>query len=384
MDFSLTEEQRSLAVAIAAFARDELSPDRGDAGQGFRRDAWQRCADAGVLGWAVPAEYGGEGFDPLTLAVAFEALGYGCRDNGLVFAVNNHVWACLVYLLEHGTERQRGRWLPGLRDGSTIGAHALTELESGSDVLSLSTKAARTPEGYRLTGTKSFISNAPCADLFVAFARTSDAGPAQRALSAFLVPRDTPGLSVRELDKMGLHGCPMGVVEFDDCPLPAEALLGREGAGYQVFSSTIEWERGFMFAGQVGVLRRLLEDCVGHAAGRRQFGRPLGARQGVAHPLADLRVKVELAQLLLYKIGWLKSQGRTAVLEASMLKLFVSEALVGAATEAVRLHGARGYVSEYGIEHELRDAVATTIYGGASEIQRTIIAALSGLPHSGQ
>jgi alkylation response protein AidB-like acyl-CoA dehydrogenase len=383
MEFAATEEQNALRERVLRFARESLGERAAQSDQEESLDTagWKRCAGFGVLGWPVPREYGGSGLDPLTTALAYEEFGYACRDNGLVFAVDNHVWACAVYVLHHGTEEQKRRLLPGLCDGSTIGAHALTERDCGSDVLSVTTAARPEGDGWRLSGFKSFISNAPCADVFVVLARTGDASAApQSALSAFLVPRDLPGLRVRPMAKAGLRGCPMGEIEFADCPLPAEALLGRSGAGYQIFTSTIEWERGLMFASKVGLLRRLLETSVEYARSRRQFGRPIGAYQAVAHPLADLKVRLELARLLLYKVAWLKREGRMALLETSMLKLFVSESLVSAGLRAMQLHGARGYVTEFGVERELRDVLGTTIFGGTSEVQRNIVASLLGLP----
>ncbi|MES9511435.1 acyl-CoA dehydrogenase family protein [Streptomyces sp. NPDC000609] len=377
-------EQLALRREIIAFARTELGRDAAGADREarFPREDWRRCADFGVLGWPVPEEYGGRGFDPLTTVMALEALGYACPDNGLVFAVDNHLWGCVIYLLLHGTEEQKRRFLPGLCDGTLVGAHALSEPEAGSDVLGMTTTAERDGDGYRLTGTKCFISNGPVADVFVTLARTgtaTDPGRQDR-LSAFLVTADLPGvIKKRELPKMGLRTTPMGVVEFDRTPVPAANLLGREGTGYPVFSSTIEWERSFMFASKVGAMERLLETCVRHANTRRQFGRTLGSHQAVSHPIADMKIRLDLAKLLLYRVGWLKREGRIALQEATMAKIFISEGLVDTARAAVELHGARGYLEEYGIERELRDALGGPIYAGANAVQRGILAELIGV-----
>jgi alkylation response protein AidB-like acyl-CoA dehydrogenase len=384
MDFAPTPEQSAHSARVVEFARARLGALAAahDRDATFDEDGWKACAEFGVLGWPIPAEYGGGGLDPLSAIMAYEALGYGCADNGLVFSINNHVFACAVYIADHGTPEQKERWLPPLCAGSMVGAHALSEPETGSDMLSLRMSAVRAGEDYVLTGTKMFISNGPRADLFVVFARTDPAAAPQRALSAFVVPADIPGLTARTIAKAGLRGAPMGEITFDGCVVPAANRLGAEGAGYRLFTSTMEWERGFMFASGVGVLARLLDRAVEHATRRRQFGRPIGAFQAVSHRVADIRVRLELARLLLYKVGWLRSRGRLALHEASMLKLYVSESLTATALEVMQIHGARGYTEEPGVERELRDVLAGTIYGGTSEIQRSIIAGLLGLPTS--
>ena len=383
MDFAMTAAQQALRIKVIEFARTlgEKAAEH-DRDETFDHDGWRACAEFGVAGWPVPVEYGGGGLDELTTVIACEALGYGCRDNGLVFAVENHLWACVVHVVKHGNDEQKARFLPGLAAGKLIGAQAITEPETGSDVLALRTTARRDGDHYVLDGTKCFISNGPVADLFVVFARTGDADTApQRALSAFLVPADTPGFAVvRQISKAGLRGTPMGELRLDGCRVPAANLFGGDGLGYPVFTSTIEFERGFMAASQLGRLQRILETCVEYAADRQQFGKPIGSFQAVSHRLADMRVRLELSRLLLYKIGWLKQQGRLAVLESAMLKLFASESLLESALDAVRVHGARGYVTDLPIERELRDAVGTAIYGGTSDIQRNIIAGLIGLP----
>jgi alkylation response protein AidB-like acyl-CoA dehydrogenase len=382
MDFGLSDEQRAVRRAVIRFARDELGENVADLDRdaAFPREDWRRCAEYGVLGWPVPKQYGGSGLDPLTTVVALESLGYGCRDNGLVFAINNHLWGCVVYLLEHGTEEQRQRLLKPLCSGDLIGAHALSEPEAGSDMLSMTTTADRDGDRYVLNGEKWFVSNAPVADVFVVFARTGGGRSAQEQLSAFIVTADLPGVSVaHEFDKLGLRTTPMGAVRFDNTPVPAENLLGREGDGYPIFTSTIDWERSFMFAGHVGAMRRLLDTAVSRAGARRQFGRTIGSFQAVAHQIADMKIRLELAQLILYKVAWLKSQGHTALLESTIAKVFISESLLQNAMTAVEVHGARGYLTEFGIERELRDALGGPIYAGTSAVHRGILAELLGL-----
>jgi alkylation response protein AidB-like acyl-CoA dehydrogenase len=385
MDFELTADQRALRAEVTGFARERLGRDAAadDRAAAFPHEDWQRCAAYGVLGWPVPKEYGGSGFDPLTTIVALEALGYGCRDNGLVFAVNNHLWGCAVYLMEHGPEELKQRYLKPMCAGQLIGAQALSEPEAGSDVLSLQTTATRDGDRYLLDGEKWFISNAPVADVFVVFARTGQRGSAQDQLSAFVVTSDLPGVEVvREFGKMGLRSTPMGALRLTGTPVPAENMLGAEGDGYAIFTSTIEWERAFMFAGHVGAMRRLLEASIDHATGRRQFGRPVGAFQAVAHPIADMKIRLELARLLLYQVGWLKREGRMALLESTIAKVFISESLVQTAMAAYQVHGARGYLADWDIEREVRDALGGPIYAGTSAVHRGILAELLGLTGS--
>lgn len=382
MDFEITAEQRKLKDDTIAFARRELGANvaEDDRQARFPVEDWAKCADFGVLGWPVPERYGGRGIDPLTTMIALDAFGYGCRDNGLVFAVNNHLWGCAIYLLLHGTEPQKQRYLRPMCEGHLIGAHALSEPEAGSDVLGVRTTAERRGDRYILRGAKWFVSNGPVADVYVVLARTGGGGRTQDQLSAFLVTADMPGVGrAREFSKVGLRTTPMGAVEFDDAQVPAENLIGREGAGYAVFTSTIEWERAFMFAGHVGVMERLLETCVEYAASRRQFGRAIGAFQAVAHEIADMKIRLELARLILYRVGWLKREGRFALPDATIAKIFVSESLVQTAQAAVNLHGARGYLTDLGIERELRDALGGPIFAGTSAVQRGILAELLGL-----
>ncbi|TLP50902.1 acyl-CoA dehydrogenase family protein [Microbispora triticiradicis] len=382
MDFAQTPAQRRLCQAVRDFGQRELNFENPGDGPAvpFNREGWLRCARFGVLGWPVPKKYGGSGLDPLSTILALDALGYACRDNGLVFAVNNHLWACAIYLVEHGTPELCETYLPPMCEGRWIGAHALTEPGTGSDVLSMTMRAERAGDHYVLNGTKTFISNAPVADVFVVLARTALEGPRQQALSAFVVPAHLPGVRVgREWNKAGLHTTPMGEVVFTDCRVPARNLLGGEGDGYAVFTSTIEWERAFMFASQVGVMERILDDCVRYATTRRQFGRTLGGFDSISGKIADMKVRIDLARLLLHKIGWLKDAGRLAMMESAIAKLFISESHLNTALDAVQIHGARGYLTEFGIEREVRDALCGPIYGGTSEIQRKLIAGMLGI-----
>jgi alkylation response protein AidB-like acyl-CoA dehydrogenase len=381
MDFAWTEEQQRFREELIRFGRRELNEDlvRRDADEEFPREAWKRCAALGIQGLPVPEEYGGGGADPLTIVAALEALGYACRDNGLLFSLNAHMWSCEMPLVAFGTEEQKRRYLPGLADGSLIGVQAMTEPESGSDAFSLSTTARPEADGFVLRGTKSFITNAPVADVFVVFA-TTDRAKGLAALCAFLVGRDAPGLSLGPpLHKMGLRTSPMSEVAFDDVHLPGTALLGSPGAGMAVFNHSMEWERSCILACAVGTMQRQVERCVSYARERKQFGRPIGDFQSVSGRIVGMKLRLETSRLLLYHLAWLKGRGRKAGMEAAMVKLHLSEAFVRSSMDAVQIHGAAGYTTDLELERDLRDAVASRIYSGTSEIQRNIVAAHLGL-----
>lgn len=381
MDFELSSEQQELRAAVRSFAREHLNDGleaRDEAGT-FPRAEWLQCAEFGLLGLPVPPEYGGQGQDLVTTTIAMEALGWGCRDNGLVFSLNAQMWAVQMPLVHYGSEEQKREWLPRLVSGKAVGAHAITEPNAGSDVFSLTSKAERRAGGYLLNGQKTFATNAPVADVALAFAYLQRDGE-RPALTAFLVPRGTPGVTFgNPIPKMGLRTSPMGEVIFEDCFVPETARLGPEGAGMRIFNSAMEWERACIFAGHLGAMERLLDDCIGYAKKRRQFGQPIAKFESIADKIADMKVAIEAGRWLLYKVGWLAGKGKNAVLEAAMAKLFVSEMHKKAALEALQLHGGYGYMKEYPIEREVRNALAGTLYSGTSEMQRKIIARCLGL-----
>jgi L-prolyl-PCP dehydrogenase len=381
VDFSLSAEQRELTEAAADYARRELNQDlakREDAGE-FPWEAWRKCAKFGVQGLPVPAELGGADADVLTTALVMEALGYGCHDNGLLFSLNAQMWSVELPLVTFGTTAQRQAYLPGMVSGDLIGAHAMTESGSGSDALHMNTRAERRGDHYLLEGVKQYITNAPVADVLLVYA-VDASRPGLSGISAFLVNAGTPGLTVSSsFEKMGLRTSPMGEVTLHDCLVPGESRLGPEGAGMGIFNSSMEWERSCLFASIAGAMHRQLDACVGYARSREQFGQPIGKFQGVSGRLADMYVRLEAARSLIYRVAWLKGQGRSAPAEAAAAKLFTSEAWVRSSQDAIQVHGAWGYLKDAGIERDLRDAVAATIYSGTSEIQRVVIARMLGL-----
>lgn len=377
MDFSYTTEQETLRREVVKFARDRLNAgviDR-DRDQEFSHELWLACGEMGIQGLPVPESLGGSGLDALTTTIALEALGYGCRDNGLVFSVCAHLLSCVIPLWKFGSEDQQRRWLPALCHGTKIGVHAMTEPGSGSDSFALSTRAEADGDTYRISGSKTFITNAPVADLIIVFARTESAKSPRSGISAFLVERGTPGLTVsKKIEKMGLRTSPFGEVSLDDVRVPREAVLGGLGAGNAIFSHAMDWERVLLFGAHVGMIERLLELGVQYARQRRQSGRPIGKFQGVSHKLADLKVQLEAARLLLYRAATRLEKTRAVALDAAMTKLFVSESLVRGALDVLQIFAGYGYCTEFEIEREVRDALGSKIYSGTSEVQRNIIA----------
>ena len=377
----LSDDHRRLQESAVAFARQGLAHDviAADASGVFNREAWRRCAEFGVLGMPIPEPFGGLGLGLTALLAVMEGLGYGTRDQGLLFSLNAHLWTNSIPILQYGTEAQRAAWLPRLCDGSLIGANAASEPDAGSDIFSMRTRALRDGDAYVLTGTKTFVTNAPVADLFVAYA-TIDPALGPMGITAFIIERDTPGLSIsREFHKMGLRTSPMAEVVFENCRVPLANRLGREGRGVEVFECSMEWERGCILASCLGVMRRQLEECVRHARSRKQFGRPIGKNQSVANRIVDMRVRIETCRPLVYRIGTLKDAGRPALLEAAIAKLHVSQCFVQSSLDAVQVFGGYGYMTEQQIERDLRDAVGSGLYSGTSEIQRNIIARVLGL-----
>ena len=384
MDFSLDADQLAYRDSVLRFAGAELKDDviQRDRVAEFNCAAFKKCAEFGIQGLPIPPEYGGSGADPLTVVVAMEALGYGCKDSGLLFSINAQMWSFEVPVLKFGTEEQKSKYLPRLCTGDMVAVHAMTEPESGSDAFNLRTTAVRKNGSYVLNGTKMFITNAPIADAILVFA-TVDRDKGMQGVCAFIVDKGTPGLkTTRHLEKMGLRTSPMGEVVLEDCEVPLENRLGAEGAGVAIFNCSMEWERGSILASCLGTMQRQIETCVQYARERKQFGKPIGKFQAVAHRIANMKVRLEAARWLVYRVAWMKQQGKSAVLDAAIAKLNVSESFVQSCIDAIQVHGAYGYMTEFGIERDLRDSISGTIYSGTSEIQRSIIAAWLGLPKS--
>lgn len=375
MECCWTEEQRRGAREARQFAERELNghlSERLSAGE-LDRSLWRRCAGFGVQGLMTPAEYGGIGLDVRSSLCVLAGLGRGCLDNGLLMALGAQLWSVVPPLLTFGSEAQKRQWLPALSGGDCIGALALTEAEGGSDALRLRARAEAEGGGFRLHATKQFVTNAPAADLFLVFAAT-DPAAGYMGISAFLVPRLSAGLSVSPpLRKMGLESGPMGEVRLDGVLVGSEAVLGAVGGGGAVLACTLEWERGGLLAPATGTMERLLQQTLAYTRARKQFGRPIIQFEAVGQQLAEMRLRIELSRLLLYQFASLKDLNRPAAAEASMTKLYVSESLRYCAATALHLHGAAGYTKDYEFERVWRDAMASSIYSGTTEMQYNLI-----------
>ena len=370
MDYKITNDQKELCSDIIHFCQDKLNTE--DTLEVFSISQWRDISEYGLLGLTVAEQYGGLELSYLTAAMAIEAMGYSCKNNGLVFAVNNHLWVAQQIIQLFGSDNVKNKYLPDMVNGKKIGAFALSEADAGSDAYNMSTTVIETEDSYILNGNKAFISNGPIGDVFVVIAVTRHLP--RKELSAFIVEKECIGFSKGpEIQKMGLGACPMCELIFQDCAIPKENLLGKLNQGSFILSTALELERIFEFAPHIGAMKRVIEKCVEHVNNRKQFQKKLSEYQALTHKIADMHVAVEMARQYLYKVAWLKDQRKNAFAEASTLKLFVSERYIETCKDAMQIFGGYGYSKEYGIERELRDAMACSVYSGTSEIQRNTI-----------
>lgn len=369
MDFTITKEQKQFKQETIDFAVNHLNtPEYLET---YSQAMWDKIADFGILGLTIDDKYDGLDESYLTAAIVFEALGYGCKNNGFIFVVNNHIWVSqnLIYL--YGSEALKDHYLYDMVKGKRIGAIAITEAEAGSDALSMHTTAKEDGDDYILSGCKMFISNGPIADVFVVFAVTAEK---PRRFTAFIVDRQTEGLKTGpDIEKMGLGACPTSELILDHCRVPKKNILGKLHQGAMIMTNALEWERCFEFVPHIGAMQRIMEQCLEHVKSRKQFGKSIESYQAISHKIADMQVSIEMARQMLYKIVWLKDQGRSAFQEASIFKLYVSEHYIKTCREALQIFGAYGYTKEYDMERELRDALASSIYSGTNEMQRNTI-----------
>lgn len=382
LDFELNEEEKALRREIIAFAREHLNPGAADRDreERFDRNLWLKCGELRLQGLLVPAEYGGRGLSPLSATLAIEALGYGCTDGGLAFALCAHVLACAVPIVRYGTEEQKRRWLSGMSDGSLIAANAMSEPASGSDAFALASHAVADDGGFMLSGHKTFVSNGPVADVFITYAATQPGKGFHGGVTSFIVPASHRGVRTgRQVEKSALRSCMMSDLHFDSVRLGNDAVLGKVDGGAAIFAESMEWERACLVALHVGAMQRILEETAAHAKSRMSSGQQIGKFQAVAHRIAEMKVRLEAARLLVYRAATTLGRTRESSMHASIAKLHASEALILSATDAMRSLGGAGILVDSGAERALRDATAATIYSGTSDIQRNIIARWLGL-----
>jgi alkylation response protein AidB-like acyl-CoA dehydrogenase len=381
MDFEFSREQLECKKSAIRFAQKTLNEEviERDRNCVFSRELWEKCADFGVQGFAFPEQYGGNNADILSTMLLMEGLGYGCKDSGLIFAINSQMWSVQMPIMRFGSDIQRDKYLRKLCSGEWIGADSITEPDSGSDAYSLRTTARLDGDHYVLNGTKMFCTMAPIADVFIVFA-TIDKRKGFMGVTGFIIERDFPGFRIsREIEKMGLRTAPFAELIFEDCRVPIENRLGKEGNGAAIFDDAIEWERSCILASLIGAMERQLETCIRYAKERKQFGKPIGKYQSVSNKIVDMKVRMETARLMVYRLAWMKKAHGKATMEAAMTKLYLSEAWVKSCLDAVQIHGGYGYTTEYELERDLRDSIGSTIYSGTSEIQKNIIARYLGL-----
>lgn len=374
MDLKLTEEQEMIRKMVRDFAQKEVAPvaaeidDKGI----VPFENIKKMGQLGLLGLTVPEKYDGGGADAISYVIAIEELAKACASTAIVMAVQNSL-VC-AGLEKFGTEEQKDKYLRPLARGEKIGAFALTEPGAGCDSAAQLTTAVRSGDGYVINGTKHFITNGSFADIVILFAMT-DKAQKHRGISGFIVEKGTPGFTVgKEEHKMGIRGSNTCELVFTEVHVPATARLGEEGQGFKIAMTVLDAGRIGVAAQAVGIAQGAFEAAVKYSKERVQFGQPIGQFQAIQWMLADMATRIEAARLLTYNAALAKMSGQPYSKEASMAKLFASETAVWVADRAVQIHGGYGYMKEYSVERNYRDAKITEIYEGTSEVQRMVIA----------
>lgn len=375
LDFKLSKEQIEICQEIREFSKENLNKNvyEDDEASTFPAKKWKMCADFGIQGLPIPEEYGGSGQSMLDVALAIEALGYGCKDEGLVFSICAHMLTCLIPIWYFGTDKQKEKYLPGLISGDLIGGNGITEPDTGSDSAAMSTNVVKEDGQYIINGSKMFVTNAPVADLLVIYAK-HPGGMKMLDVSAFIIDKENQGIKVgQDFKKMGLRTSTIGEVILDNCKIPLTSVLGRERLGMKVFNYSMLWERIIMGAYHIGAMQQQFDMVLDYTNMRSQFGKKIAKFQRIADMLVDMKMRIETSKLMLYKNCWNFDNNKLSMADASMSKLLTSESKVKNSLDAVQIFGAYGYMKESDVERQLRDSMAAKIYSGTSEIQRKII-----------
>ena len=375
MNFQLSKEHEMARQLFRSFAVNEVEPlaQEIDEEERFPVETVEKMVKYGFMGIPFPKEYGGQGCDYLTYAMAVEELSKVCGTTGVI--VSAHTSLCGGTLLEFGNEEQKKKYLTKVASGEMIGAFGLTEPGAGTDAAGQQTKAVLNGDHYVLNGTKIFITNGSYADCYIVMAMT-DKAQGTRGISAFIVEKDFPGFSIGKKElKMGIRGSATCELVFEDCIVPKENLLGKEGQGFKIAMKTLDSGRIGIAAQALGIAQGAIDETVKYVKERKQFGRSIAKFQNTQFQLADMQAKVDASRLLVYRAACTKDAGQPYGVDAAMAKLFAAETAMEVTTKAVQLHGGYGYTRDYPVERMMRDAKITEIYEGTSEVQRMVISA---------
>lgn len=375
MNFSLTKEQEMVRKVMREFAEKEVKPIAAeiDETERFPRENVEKMARYHMLGIPIPKEYGGSGGDDISYAIGVEELSRVCGTTGVILSAHTSLgcWPILKY----GTEEQKQKYLVPMAKGELIGAFGLTEPNAGTDAAGQQTIAVPDGDDYVLNGTKIFITNGGEADVYIIFAMT-DKSKGTRGISAFIVEKDYKGFKIgKKESKMGIRASATTELIFENCRIPKENLLGKEGAGFKIAMTTLDGGRIGIAAQALGIAQGALDETVKYVKERQQFGRPIAKFQGIEWMIAEMATQVEAARLLVYNAAYRKSSGQSYAKEAALAKLFAADAAMDVTTKAVQLHGGYGYTRDYPVERMMRDAKITEIYEGTSQVQKMVIAA---------
>jgi len=374
MDFLLNDEQEMLRKTVRNFAEKEIAPKAGpmDEAEEYDWSLWDTMAEMGLTGVPFPEEYGGAGMDNLSYAITVEELSRVCGSSGVL--VSAHTSLACWPIFNFGTEEQKQKYLVPLASGEKIGALGLTEPAAGTDAGSCKTTAVLDGDEYVLNGTKIFITNGEVGSTYVVIAQM-DKSKGSKGLTAFIVEKGTPGFTFGKKEhKMGIRASKTYELVFENCRIPKENLLGKEGEGFKVALMTLDGGRIGIASQALGIAQGAFDEAVKYSKMREQFGAPLSSFQGLQWMMADMATRIEAARLLVYRAAYLKDQHLPYSKESAMCKLYAAETAMYVTTKAVQIHGGYGYTREYPVERMMRDAKITEIYEGTSEVQRIVIA----------
>lgn len=375
MEFELDEDLTMLRDMAREFAENELVPraTKHDREEVIDPAVIAQMAELGLMGLTVPEEFGGAGMGNLALCVVLEEINRGCASTGVTLSVHNSLVGAPIR--RFGTDEQKQQWLPLIASGEALGAYCLTEANAGSDAASLAASATRDGDEWVLNGNKLFVTNGEWAGVYIVYARTDTDVSRAKGISAFLVSRDSPGISVGKKEKKsGIRGSSTTEVVLENCRVPAANLLGEENRGFHLAMDTLDGGRIGIAAQAIGIGRACIEASVKYAKERHQFGKPLGAFQAIQWKLADMSARIDAARLKTYKAAWLRDRGDNCTQASAEAKLLASTSANFCADECLQIHGGAGYTDDFHVERLFRDARITEIYEGATDIQRLVIA----------